>query len=184
MLRDAFRTTGIHGQKGMPEDLLPAGVERGSLEHVLFITLTVAIDYQREANALWDSARRSRADPETRFLFDPRSLHETPWRQVHEAMQRHGLSKKPVQDCRTWRTVGITFHEKWSGDLRRFLASCGRDAPTILDRLRNDQHLNNERLVMDYPFLRGAKIGPLWLRLRTLNSPTCGSPRCGREPTM
>jgi hypothetical protein len=36
----------------MPEDVQPAGVERGSLEHILFITLMVAIDYQREAGVL------------------------------------------------------------------------------------------------------------------------------------
>lgn len=38
-----FLTTGIHGQTTMPEDLLPQGMKRGSLEHCLFITLTVAI---------------------------------------------------------------------------------------------------------------------------------------------
>ena len=31
MLHKAYWTTGIHGRKDMPEDLLPAGVERGSL---------------------------------------------------------------------------------------------------------------------------------------------------------
>ena len=49
----AFRSEGIHGQKEMPEDMLPRGVGAGSLEHIFFITLTVAIDYQRDAPALW-----------------------------------------------------------------------------------------------------------------------------------
>lgn len=35
----------------------------------------------------------------------------------------------------------------------------------ILKRLRNDNHLYNGRPVSDYPWLRGPKIGPLWLRM-------------------
>lgn len=49
LLYTTFRSEGIHGQSAMPEDLLPEGVARGSREHLLFITLTVAIDYQRDA---------------------------------------------------------------------------------------------------------------------------------------
>ena len=165
LLHDAFRTTGIHGRKDMPEDLPPTGVERGSLEHILFITLTVSIDYQRDANALWNIARQSREDPETRYLFDPRCLHETPWQHVRADMQKQGLSKKPGKDCTIWRTVGITFYKKWNGDPRQFLADCGWDAHTILQRLRIDAHQNFGRDVPDYPYLRGPKIGPLWLRM-------------------
>ena len=39
-------------------DILPEGVEGGSLEHVLFITLTVSLDYMRDAPTLWESARK------------------------------------------------------------------------------------------------------------------------------
>ena len=55
MLYQAFTTGGIHGRNDMPEDVRPGGVERGSLEHVLFITLTTAIDYQSEAGVLWEN---------------------------------------------------------------------------------------------------------------------------------
>ena len=48
---------GIFGRTVMPEDELPEGVIRGSLEHLLFITLTVTIDYQRDAHELWQIAR-------------------------------------------------------------------------------------------------------------------------------
>ena len=47
LLWDSFSTSGILGKTEMPEDIAPRGVERGSLEQLLFITLSVAIDYQR-----------------------------------------------------------------------------------------------------------------------------------------
>jgi len=114
---------------------------------------------------LWESSRRTFEDRETRFLFDPQALHETPPRRLREVMQKYKLSKKPRRDAHIWRTVGVTFYKKWNGDPKKFLQDCGFDAPRALDRLRNDTHLYNGRMVSDYPYLRGPKIGPLWIRM-------------------
>ena len=165
MLLEAFATTGIHGRTDMPEDTLPAGITKGSREHVLFITLTVAIDYQRDAAQLWESSRQSYEDQETHYLFDPRALSETEPSAVQRDMQRHALSQKPRKDAGIWRTVGVTFHKKWADDPRRFLSDCGWNAPLVLSRLKGDSHLAHARPVADYPYLRGPKIGPLWLRM-------------------
>ena len=54
LLHKSFLSTGIHGHTEMPEDELPKGMVRGSPEHLLFITLTVSIDYQRSATTLWE----------------------------------------------------------------------------------------------------------------------------------
>ena len=77
LLYTRFTTTGIHGRVDMPEDTLPTGISHGSLRHILFLTLVVSIDYQRDAQVLWDSARTTSQDHETKYLFDPRLLHET-----------------------------------------------------------------------------------------------------------
>jgi hypothetical protein len=164
LLRE-FTSHGIHGSTEMPEDEPPAGVIRGSLQHVLFITLTVAIDYQRDAARLWDASRQAYADSRTRYLFSPVTIFETPVRQVVADLQAHGVSKKPLKDADIWRTVALTFLKKWDVDPRNFLADCGWDARVILDRLRTDRHQYNGRAVSDYPYLRGNKIGPLWLRM-------------------
>ncbi len=160
-----FLNGGIHGNALMPEDVTPLGVERGSLGHLLFTTLTVAIDYQRDAISLWASARKSHDDPDTHYLFDPPALHETKPKKIIEDMQKHGLSKKPQKDAYIWRTVGISFFKKWGSDPKNFLADCNLDAVDILRRLRSDAHSRNGRQVADFPYLRGDKIGPLWLRI-------------------
>lgn len=165
ILYNAYHTIGIFGRKTPPESVLPKGMVRGSLEHILFITLTVPIDYMRDASALWESARRTFEDPETRYLFDPRALYETPISKIRKDMLKHCLAKRPRKDLRIWRTIGVTFYKKWEGDPRNFLRDCGWDAPTILKRLKKDTHLYKGRPVSDYPYLRGDKIGPLWLRM-------------------
>jgi len=165
LLYHSFCTAGIHGRKDMPEDIMPSRVVRSSLDHTLFITLTVSIDYQRDAPALWESSRRTFNDPETRYLFNPKLLHETPPRKIVEDLQKYKLSKKPQKDANIWRTVGVTFYKKWEGDPRNFLENCNWDSLVILKHLRNDTHLYNRRLVSDHPYLRGPKIGPLCLRM-------------------
>jgi hypothetical protein len=156
-LYTSFSTSGIHGRTDMPEDIAPNGVVRGSREHILFITLTVSIDYQRDAPSLWESSRKTFNDPETRYLFDPKLLYKTPFNKISEDMQKYKLSKKPKKDAAIWRTIGITFYKKWGGDPFKFLEDCNWDSLTILKRLKTD--------IWDYPNLRGPKIGPLWLRM-------------------
>ena len=165
LLYDLFSTVGIHGRNEMPEDILPKGIIKGSLTHIMFITLTVSIDYQRDAPALWSASRKTFEDPNTRYLFDPKALHETPFRKIVEDMPKYKLSKKPQKDAYIWRTVGVTFYKKWNSDPRNFLQDCNWDALTVLKRLKKDVHLYNGRWVHDYPYLRGDKIGPLWLRM-------------------
>jgi hypothetical protein len=135
LLYNSFSTTGIHGRTDMPEDITPNSVVRGSLNHIFFITLTVSIDYQRDASSLWASSRKSFDDPETRYLFDPKLLHETPFRKIVEDMQKYKLSKKPQKDANIWQTVGVTFYKKWEGDPRNFLKNCNRDSSLILKLL-------------------------------------------------
>lgn len=165
LLYNSFSTVGIHGRIVMPEDITPNSVERGSLNHIFFITFTVSIDYQRDALSLWESSRKTFDDPETRYLFDPKLLHETPFRKIVEDMQKYKLSKKPQRDANIWRRVGVTFYEKWGGDPRNFFQACNWDSLLILRRLWNDKHIRSGRQVSDYPYLRGPKIGPLWLRM-------------------
>lgn len=165
ILYEGFRTTGIHGMRDMPEDEPPAGVLQGSLDHIMFLALTVAIDYQRDAHALWDSARSTWEDPETRYLFDPAAVSEAPVEMVMQAMKKHRLSKKHTNDATIWQTVAGSFAKKWNGDSRNFLADCGWDAPTVLQRLKKDLHRSDTGSGKDFPFLGGNKIGPLWLRM-------------------
>jgi hypothetical protein len=80
-------------------------------------------------------------------------------------MQKYGLSKKYKKDPHIWRTVGVTFLKKYSGNPLNFLEDCRWDSKNILQRLKNDTHLYNGKQVADFPYLRGNKIGPLWLRM-------------------
>ena len=150
----------------MPEDVTPLGVERGSLGHLLFTTLTVAIDYQRDAISLWASARKSHDDPDTHYLFDPPALHETKPKKIIEDMQKPRAIQENLKKTHTFGgPSGYRFSRSGVVIPKNFLADCNLDAVDILRRLRSDAHSRNGRQVADFPYLRGDKIGPLWLRI-------------------
>ncbi|MEN6551321.1 MAG: hypothetical protein ABFC34_00380 [Methanobacterium sp.] len=161
-LFNSFSNEGILGHNEMPEDILPQGVERSSLEHLLFITLSVSIDYLRDANQLWESSRKTFEDNETNYLFKPEEVLKTPLDQIKTDMQKYGLSKKHNKDSFIWRTIAITFYKKWDGNPLNFIEDCNWDSLTILKRLQNDTH---GKKLNDFPYLRGPKIGPLWVRM-------------------
>lgn len=165
LLYHKFLNEGIHGRTDMPEDEPPEGVARGSIEHICFITFTVAIDYMRDAPTLWNNSRLTFSDPETKYLFFPKKLEVTSFEKVLKDMQKHGLSKKPERDANIWHTLGITFSKKWGGDPLNFVKNCDWDALKILEALYNNRHFSEGILIPDFPNLRGPKIGPLWIRM-------------------
>ncbi|MCK4929146.1 MAG: hypothetical protein KAR76_05370 [Methanosarcinales archaeon] len=164
-IHDSFATHGILGHKAMPEDILPEGIDKGSLEHLMFITLTVSIDYQRDAMALWENSRKTFEDIETRYLFDPKSVCESSINKIVKDMEKHNLSKKPKKDAEIWRRNATSFHKKWGGDPRNFLKDCGYDSLTILIHLKHDFYVSNGKLIRCYKYLGGDKIGPLWVKM-------------------
>jgi len=159
-----------HGDD-MPESTVWGDRDRRSLQHILFLTFTVAIGYVHDAHWLWRSALRALDDPETSYLFDPARLARVTDDQVLASMEEHDLiGRGGKRDAKFWRTIGTTLRGEYGGDPRVFMEDCDWDAPTILRRLRQDQHPEGSGTKDDFPLLRGKKIGPLWLRIMRDNA--------------
>ncbi len=103
-----------------------------------------------------NSSRRSKQPP-FRIFRGSKVVHKVSVLKLVNDMKRMGLSKKHTKDAETWKTVASTFHEHFDGDPRNFLSLCSLNALYVL------QELNNVRY--RFPYLRGPKIGPLWLRM-------------------
>jgi len=144
---------------------MPDGIAEGSAEHLLFLTLTISLNYQRDAHALWESSGATFNDPNTRYLFYPEQVHAAPLAQIISDLEKYGLLKDRQRDARIWKILSDTFHRRWNGDPRNFLEACSYDAAVILRRLKHDRHVRGNRMVYDYPNLRGPKIGALWIRV-------------------
>ncbi|HDQ71349.1 MAG TPA: hypothetical protein ENN19_04535 [Chloroflexi bacterium] len=156
-LLDAFRDQGIFGKTSMPAHVLPQAVERGSREHLHFVTLTTAINYMRDSDALWEASRRTYADPKTRYLYTPRQVAQTDAEKLIADMKRYRLAKKSTKDADIWQTICITLTRHFDGDVYNLLNRANFDACLILETIRDRRY--------QFPYIKGPKIGPLWIRV-------------------
>lgn len=167
LLGRLFSSTGIHGRTDAPEDAAPAGLERGSREHLLFITLAVLLADQRDAPLLWQSARSTYLDPGTRYLFDLRSVGEASLSEIRRDLKKHGLSRSAKNDAYIWKTNAVSFTKKFAGDPRRLLERCDWDCPTVLHHLHHDRHGRYGTSRVDHPSLHDLRVASLWLKMLT-----------------
>ena len=151
----------------MPEDEPPPGVRGGSLDLALLMTLTVAIDYQRDANALWKALETSLPTPRPDTCsIQPRYTRRNR-RGFARTCRNTPFPKKPRNGCNIRRT-SRSRSTRMEG-YPRSLGGYGWDAVTIFERLSTDIHLVAGHAGPDYPYLRGPRIDPLWLRMLSDN---------------
>lgn len=159
LLYDAWNSDGILGDRFMPEDMAPAGVLPGSPEHALFLTLTVAIDYMRDANQLWDAARTTFQDPQARYLFDPNQVVQTGPAKIRSDLTRYHLVKRPKRDSQIWTTICRTLNHHFQGRVEPLLEHADWNGPKIIALVRSSKYRSG------FPYLKGPKIAPLWVRM-------------------
>jgi len=159
LLSAAWNAGGVLGDGSMPEDLTPAGVEHGSPEHALFLTLTVAIDYMRNADQLWDAARMTYGDPHTHYLFNPVEVTRTGLGRCQDDLIRYGVVKKQMRDTTIWTTICLTLCRHFGGRVEPLLAEAEWSGPKIIALIRSEKYRDG------FPNLKGPKIAPLWVRM-------------------
>ncbi len=88
-LNEAFFMKTLFGFKGLPEEILPKGMVRGSPEHLLYITFTSSIAYLRREEDLWKAATRTYEDKETRYVLNPKEVLSKPSSEVKSALNKY-----------------------------------------------------------------------------------------------
>ena len=101
--------------------------------------------------------RATFADRETSYLYDPNQVVETGIAKLTSDMRKHKLAQRAQKDTGIWQTICLTLHQHFQGDIQRLLMEGKYNAPRILNLIRSKRYR--------FPYLKGDKIGPLWLRM-------------------
>ena len=157
------KRTGIFSGTGLPETLLPNGVQSGSYDHVMFVTMCSAIDYGRDADAMWKAGRNTWDDESTRWVFFPELVEQKTLEDLSKDLQKYRLSGRfKNQDAKTWRTVSLSFLKLFDGDPRNMFKKFDFDALEI----RRYMKKMGPKV---FPFLGGGttlgKINAMWIRI-------------------
>lgn len=147
--------SGLLGGQVMPEDANPH-LDRSSSQNYLYFTLPMALNYQRNSYALWESALQTYQDQETRFLFDPRQCLERSFDEVQRAITKYKLALQKNKQTAVWLRLCETFAEQFRGDIRLLFDAHNNE----IARIKQYVQTENKKA---FPYLSGNKICNYWL---------------------
>jgi hypothetical protein len=150
-----MRRNGLLGGEKMPEDARP-DLPGGSKEIIHYLTLPMALNYQRNSYKLWEAATKTFNDPSTRSVFDPFENVKMPEENLREMLLKHKVALQPQKHIQTWRTLSQTIVELFDGDIRNLFLQSRNSAREILEFI---QKTHKKR----FPYLSGNKIANYWL---------------------
>jgi len=153
-----YEERGIFGHRELPDDAANSVLKELSKEEgLLFVTLTTALDYMRDASQLWRSSLETLSDPSSRWVFNPKEVAEREEDELREALLKHGLAKKKERDLKVWLTISRTLAEGYSGSVLSLLEKYDYDAVKMFEDFSG-------RLKESFPSISGSKMFPHWIR--------------------
>ncbi|MFQ5531238.1 MAG: N-glycosylase/DNA lyase [Candidatus Nanoarchaeia archaeon] len=151
------------GKKGVfsefsfpPEFDLPEKMDKGSEEHLAYQTLTLSLNYMRDAQKLYKQSHDAWLSSENKWIFYPDEVMEKGIEKLTKLFNQI-KDQRPNQDSRIWFTICKTIHERFEGSIRKMFKILEEDAIKISDYVEQNKK--------NFPYLAGNKIKPLWLRV-------------------
>lgn len=145
---------GSLGGEIMPEDANP-GLGNGTKENYLYFTLPMALNYQRNSYKLWEAAKASYLDAETRDIFLPECVVNMELEELRAKLLRYKVALQPNKHVEIWTRLCNTFMDKFQGDVRNLFWDNDNSVKKIKEYV-----LTNKK---GFPYLSGTKILNYWL---------------------
>ncbi len=152
------------GWDGMPEVAVAKRLRADGASDVdvrLFATFTAAMDRARDADRLWHAAGKMFL--EHRWTYQPEEICNRPLLDLANTLRAYGVSQRHSLDTAAWRTIARTlFTSTRTSPVDRAIFDGEGDAQELL-RYLWEIRADDGRSA--FPFLRGPKVGPMWVRM-------------------
>lgn len=149
---------GALGGEIMPEDNNPK-LAANSDENLLYFTLPMALNYQRNSYKLWESALLTWNDETTCDVFDPNKVMLMNIENLRDKLVKYKVALQPNKQPIIWKKLCSSFIKYSNGSLKKFFEKLD------FDILRIKQFILNNK--PDFPYLSGTKILNYWLYVLT-----------------
>ncbi len=151
------------GWQGLPEVYVTDNlVKQGAteIEVRLFTTFTAALDRARDADALWKAAERLFLSH--KWAFIPEEVVAKSQDDLTMILKSFNVSQRHKPDSNAWKTIACSLlNQKESVPIREAIYNGHGEASQLLKTLS----IYNYQGKACFPFLRGPKIGPMWIRI-------------------
>lgn len=146
---------GLLGGEIMPEDNNPK-LDKLSKENYIYFTLPMALNYQRNSYTLWESAKKTYEDIDTKFVFDVKEVLKRPYEDVQNALVKYRVALQRNKQTDIWIKLCHTINNLFDGDIRNIFKELDKD----VNKIRKFIQIENRKL---FPYLAGNKICNYWL---------------------
>ena len=151
------------GWAGMPEVAVAQRMRMaGASDHEvrLLLTFTAAMDRARDADVLWFNALRLfEAEP---WTFCPREVVAQSLTRLADTLRGFRVSQRHGPDAAAWRVIAESLRDAAIVPaVSRAIHHGQGDARELLQAIQASSEGGTDR----FPFLRGPKVGPMWVRM-------------------
>ncbi len=143
---------GLLGDTTMPEESHPHFDTQE--EKLLYFTLPMALNYQRNSYKLWEAALKTWEDTETRKVFDLKIASQSNTEVLRINLLKYKLALQPNKHIDTWNKISKSIDENW-GSISSLLDNSEYDFLKLREIVQN-------KYKKSFPYLSGPKIFNYW----------------------
>lgn len=152
-LLNAYRS-GKLGYMKMPEDSSPNFSENDKEVRLVYFTLPMSLNYQRDSYKLWESVLKTFNDSETSTVFDIKTSANLSEEQLREYLMKYKIALQPNKHIAIWQKISKTISGNW-GTINNFLKSADYNFLKLKDIVQR-------QFKKGFPYLSGPKIFNYW----------------------
>lgn len=145
---------GLLGQIIMPEDSNPGVGDMDKETRLVYFTLPMSLNYQRDSYKLWQAALKTYQDSETKDVFDIASVVKLSTGDLRKKLLKHKLALQPNKHINTWQTISSTVYKNW-GSFSNLIGNSKEDFFKIKNIMQKDYKKG-------FPYISGVKIFNYW----------------------
>ena len=153
ILLEAYKT-GKLGNIIMPEDSNPGFSEKEKEICLVYFTLPMSLNYQRDSYKLWESVLKTFNDHETRIIFNIQTSAIIDENVLREYLLKYKIALQPNKHITTWQKIAKTIFENW-GSIESLLVAADYDFLKLKEIIQ-------EEFKSGFPYLSGPKIFNYW----------------------
>lgn len=148
-------SSGKLGQTKMPEDSHP---EFKDIEtKLVYFTLPMSLNYQRDSYKLWESVLKSFNDSDTKDILSVSNSAKMSENELRDKLTKYKIALQPNKHISTWKKISKTIYENW-GSLVGLLESSNYDFLKLKKIIQIDYKKG-------FPYLSGPKIFHYWCKI-------------------
>jgi hypothetical protein len=142
------------GYMKMPEDSNPSFSDEDKEIRLVYFTLPMALNYQRDSYKLWESVLKTFQDNETKIIFNIKNSANLDEEKLREYLIKYKIALQPNKHIATWQKISKTILENW-GSISNLLEYANYDFLKLKDIIQN-------KFKKGFPYLSGPKIFNYW----------------------